>query len=68
MAVGVVGFTAQSLRHSFTTWGRRRFGIDAVTMKDILGHTTVSTHEEHYLHAELLAELVSSVGHVSYRV
>jgi len=65
--VGVEGFTCQSLRHSFATWGRRRFGVGSVVMRDVLGHTSVETHQDHYLHSEELAELVAAVRCVSYR-
>jgi integrase len=67
IAVGVAEFTPHSLRHTFTTWGRRRWGIDRQTMADVLGHTDPETHERNYLHPEVIAELVAAVKNVSYR-
>jgi integrase len=60
--------TFQSLRHSFATWGRRRFGIPGPVMRDILGHTLIATHECNYLHSPGdAAELVAAVARFSYR-
>jgi integrase len=68
-AVGVTGLTFQSLRHSFATWGRRRWGIPAPVMRDILGHTMIATHEAHYLHSpEDAAELSAAMTNVTYRL
>ncbi len=67
-AIGLIGMTFQSLRHTFATWGRRKWGIDALHMRDILRHTSIGTHERHYLHgADDLGELVQAVRNVSYR-
>jgi integrase len=65
MAVGVPGFTFQSLRHTFATLGRRRWGISAAAMRDILRHVDIETHEANYLHR--IDDLVDAVRHVSYR-
>ena len=66
-AAGVMGLTFQSLRHSFATWGRRRWGISGPAMRDILGHTLILTHEVNYLHSPAdLAELLSAVANVRY--
>lgn len=66
-ACGVPGLTCQALRHAFATWGRRRWGISAIQMRDILRHETEET-QEHYVHPEEeLAELVRSVRRVRYR-
>lgn len=64
-AVGVEGMTFQSLRHTFATHGRRRWGISAAAMRDILRHTSIDTHERHYLHPG--DDLVEAVRRVSYR-
>lgn len=63
---GVEGLTLGSLRHTFATWARRRFGLNAVQLKDVLRHTTVYT-QEHYVHDETVEELLTkSVEGVSY--
>lgn len=69
IACGVVEFTPQSLRHSFTTHGRRRFGVSSCVMKDILRHADELTHQRHYLHRTGdVAEMVRSVKDLCYRV
>ena len=45
IAVGVPGCTFQSLRHTFTTLGRRVWGIDGPAMQEILRHTSIRTHK-----------------------
>jgi len=66
-AVGVAGLTCQSMRHCYATWGRRRFGIDSLTMRDVLGHTSERTHWDYYLGDEERHALVAAVRGVSYR-
>ncbi len=66
-AVGVAGFTCHSLRHTFATHFRRRFGGSARQLRDILRHRAAET-QEHYVHPEVEREqLVASVRHVRYR-
>jgi integrase len=68
LEVGVEGFTCASLRHSWSTWARRRWGLTGVEVRDILGHTTIQTHERNYLHGELDdADLVRIAGKIGYR-
>lgn len=68
IAVGVAGCTFQSLRHTFTTLGRRIWMIPPAAMRDILRHTSIDTHEEHYLHRLAgVQDLVDAVKNVSYR-
>ena len=67
MAIGVEGLTFLSLRHSFSTWGRRRWGIPGPVMRDILGHTLISTHETNYLHSPGdVLELLAAVAKIRY--
>jgi integrase len=65
-AVGVSGFTAKSLRHTFATWGRRRWGISGLGMRDILRHKTRETQDWYVHREEELEELVRLVRHVRY--
>ena len=65
LAVNVPGMTFQSLRHSYATHGRRRWGISGPAMRDILRHTSIDTHERHYLHP--IDDLVEAVRGVTYR-
>lgn len=66
-AIGVEGLTFQSLRHSFATWGRRRWGIPGPVMRDILGHSLISTHESNYLHSPGdVGELLAAVAQIRY--
>ena len=62
---GVIGLTFQSLRHSFATHCRRRFGLSALELATVLRHTTEST-QKHYIWPDHQC-LVDSVKHVSYR-
>lgn len=65
--LGILGLTFQSLRHTFATWARRRWGLSGIQLKDVLRHTTEHT-QEHYVHGELEhGPLVASVAMVSYR-
>lgn len=65
--LGINGLTFQSLRHTFATWSRRRWGLSGIQLRDVLRHTTEHT-QEHYVHEELETEaLVRSVRHVSYK-
>lgn len=66
-AVDVMGLTCQSLRHAFATHGRRRFGIGALGMMDILRHECEETQETYVHREQVLAELVRLVRLVSYR-
>jgi len=65
-AVGVEGLTLNSLRHTFATWSRRRWGISGLKLRDFLGHTTEHT-QEHYVHEETdVTAFVATVDRVSY--
>jgi integrase len=44
-AVEVSGFTLQSLRHTFATHARRRWGISELELADILRHTSPRTQQ-----------------------
>jgi len=64
--LGIEGLTWQSLRHTFATWARRRWGLSGIQLRDVLRHTTEHT-QEHYVHDELdTCELVKSVQWVRY--
>jgi integrase len=64
--LGIDGLTLQSLRHTFATWSRRRWGLSALQLRDVLRHTTEHT-QEHYVHGELdFEELIRSVRKVRY--
>lgn len=63
--LGIEGLTLLSLRHSFATWARRRWGLSALELRDVLRHATVHT-QEHYVHEADHAALVQSVAGVSY--
>jgi integrase len=66
---GVAGCTLHSLRHSFATWARRRWGLSAMELQQILRHTSPRT-QAWYLHPDpdpQQTALVISVRHVSYR-
>lgn len=62
---GVRGLTLAALRHTFATWSRKRWGLDARQLMRALRHTTERT-QEHYVQPEC-ADLVASVARVSYR-
>jgi len=65
--LGVDGLTINSLRHTFATWSRRRWGLSGIQLRDVLRHTTEHT-QDHYVHGELDNQaLVESVRLVSYR-
>lgn len=49
--VGVEGLTLSSLRHTFATWSRRRWGLSAIQLRDVLRHATEHT-QAHYVHEE----------------
>jgi integrase len=61
---GLAGLTFLSLRHTFATWARRRWGLSAIELQDCLRHSSPAT-QRHYLHADR-AGLVESVRNVSY--
>lgn len=64
--LGIDGMTWQSLRHTFATWCRRRWGLSAIELRDVLRHTTVETQQS-YVHADPdPSALVESVRRVSY--
>jgi integrase len=63
--VGVYGLTLLALRHTFATWARRRWGLDARQLMHVLRHTTERT-QENYVQPEY-SDLVASVAKVSYR-
>lgn len=48
---GVEGLTLSSLRHTFATWSRRRWGLSALQLRDVLRHSTEHT-QSHYVHEE----------------
>lgn len=63
---GVHGLTFQSLRHTFATCARRRWGISGLQLRDILGHAAAET-QEHYVHGEPdVSRMVAAVAAVSY--
>ncbi len=67
--VGVAGFTPLSLRHTFATWARRRWGLSDLELRDVLRHISPRT-QELYLHPDPdpgKAAFVASVARVSYR-
>jgi len=61
---GVEGLTLQSLRHTFATHARWRWGLSAFELQSILRHTSPKT-QNYYVHEDLQA-LVDSVWRVSY--
>ena len=63
---GVEGLTLSSLRHTFATHARRRWGLSALELADVLRHTSPRT-QSWYVHEARREELVASVRHVSYR-
>ncbi len=65
-AVDVEGLTFASLRHTFATAARRRWGVSALELRDILRHTSPAT-QEWYLDPPSPAELLDSVSRISYR-
>lgn len=66
LEAGVEGLTLASLRHTFATWARRRWGLSAIKLRDVLRHETEHT-QEHYVHDEIDESIVvSSVDRVSY--
>lgn len=64
--VGVKGLTLLALRHSYATWSRRRWGMNARQLMNILRHTSERT-QENYVQPDV-SDLVESVAQVSYRV
>lgn len=66
LEVGVEGLTLNSLRHTFATWSRRRWGLSGIQLRDVLRHTTEHT-QEHYVHEETEeSAFVATVDRVSY--
>lgn len=63
--VGVHGLTLAALRHTFATWSRKRWGLDARQLMRVLRHTTERT-QENYVQPES-SDLIASVAKVSYR-
>lgn len=61
---GVEGLTFLSLRHTFATHARRRWGLSALELRDCLRHTSPST-QAYYVHPDRDG-LVRSVRGVSY--
>ena len=65
--VGVEGFTLLSLRHTFATLARRRWGLSAIEVATILRHSTVNT-QSWYVHDDPdPTAIVRAVANVSYR-
>lgn len=65
--LGIPGFTLASLRHTFATWARRRWGLSGIQLMDVLRHTSPRT-QAWYVHDEPdPTALVRSVQAVSYR-
>lgn len=62
--VGVKGLTLLALRHSYATWARRRWGMNARQLMNILRHTTERT-QENYVQPDV-SDLVKSVAKVTY--
>jgi integrase len=61
---GVEGLTFQSLRHTFATWCRRRWGLSSLELADCLRHTSPRT-QAHYVGSDR-AGLVAAVANIAY--
>lgn len=65
-ACGVVGFTLASLRHTFATLARRRWGLSAIEVATILRHSNINT-QRWYVHDDPdPSAIVRAVSKVSY--
>jgi len=64
--IGVEGLTLLALRHSYATWARRRWGMNARQLMNILRHTSETT-QANYVQPDV-SDLVESVANVSYRL
>jgi integrase len=64
--LGIEGLTLLSLRHTWATWARRRWGLSALDVQRILRHTSPRT-QEWYLHDDPDPDaIVRSAARVSY--
>jgi integrase len=65
--VGVEGLTLQSLRHAWATWARRRWGLSALQVQEVLRHTSPRTQELYLRPDPDPMAIVRAVAGVSYR-
>ena len=65
--VGVTGFTLQSLRHTWATHARRRWGLSDIEVATVLRHSSPAT-QAWYVHDDPnRSAIVRSVSKVSYQ-
>jgi integrase len=51
--LGLPAFTWHTLRHTYNTWGHVA-GVDAVIMRDLMGHSSVTINQDVYSHVRQL--------------
>ena len=49
---GLKGVTFHTLRHTFASWLGQMSGVEALTIRDLLGHSSV-TMTDRYMHSDL---------------
>jgi integrase len=65
--IGIQGLTLNSLRHAWATWARRRWGLSAIQVQEVLRHTSPRTQAWYLEDEPDQAFRVRAVSQVSYR-
>ena len=50
--VGLAGVTFHTFRHTFASWSGQMSGVEALSIRDLLGHSSV-TVTDRYMHSNL---------------